>query len=93
MLFPRYRANAIRVRGMRDRKDPRVDKDGPASTAAPKGVRARQAKDDARVADVLALAKQYESMGLNMPAKVAEDLQVSAKTVRQILDAAKQGGT
>ncbi len=76
---------------MKDRKN-QGDKDGPAATGAPKGVRARQAKDDARVADVLALAKQYESMGLNMPAKVAEDLQVSAKTVRQILDAAKQDG-
>jgi len=93
MLFPRYRANAIRVRGIEVAKDQRVDKNAPPASGTPKGARSRQAKDDARVADVLALAKQYESMGLNMPAKVAEDLQVSAKTVRQILDAAKQGGT
>jgi len=68
-----------------------VDKKLPESGATPKGLRSRQAKTDALVADVLALARQYESMGLNMPAKVAEDLKVSAKTVRDILDAAKAG--
>jgi len=69
-----------------------VDKKSPDTAGTPKGIRSRQAKADALVADVLALARQYESMGLNMPAKVAEDLKVSAKTVRDILDAAKQGG-
>lgn len=54
-------------------------------TVLKKGARARQAKEDALVADVRALAKQYESMGLNMPAKVAEDLNVSARVVRGIL--------
>jgi len=68
-----------------------VDKKPSDTAATPKGLRSRQAKTDALVADVLALARQYESMGLNMPAKVAEDLKVSAKTVRDILDAAKQG--
>lgn len=55
-------------------------------SAAKKGARARQAKHDALVANVLALARQYESMGLNMPAKVAEDLKISARVVRDILD-------
>ena len=57
----------------------------PDLNAPKKGARARQAKEDALVADVRALAKQYESMGLNMPAKVAEDLNVSARVVRGIL--------
>jgi hypothetical protein len=54
-------------------------------TASKKGSRARQAKEDALVTNVLALARQYESMGLNMPAKVAEDLKISARSVREIL--------
>lgn len=54
-------------------------------TAPKKGSRARQAKEDALVANVRALAKQYETMGLNMPAKVAEDLKISARVVRDIL--------
>lgn len=57
----------------------------PDPNAPKKGARARQAKDDALVANVRALAKQYESMGLNMPAKVAEDLNISARSVRDIL--------
>ena len=56
-----------------------------------KGTKARQAKADALVANVLGLAKQYESMGLNMPAKVAEDLKISARVVREILDANPAG--
>jgi hypothetical protein len=53
--------------------------------ALPKGGRAKQAKADALAASVRALATQYESMGLNMPAKVAEDLNISARVVREIL--------
>jgi hypothetical protein len=59
--------------------------DDRAMNTTPKGSRARQAKADALATSVRALAKQYEAMGLNMPAKVAEDLKISARAVREIL--------
>ncbi|KFN42584.1 hypothetical protein [Arenimonas oryziterrae] len=51
-----------------------------------KGLKSRQAKADALAADVHALARQYETMGDNMVARVADELNISARLVREILD-------
>jgi len=65
-----------------------VDKKSPDTAGTPKGLRPHQATAQPLGPYRLAPARQYESMGLNMPAKVAEDLKVSARTVRDILDSA-----
>ncbi|HMB57913.1 MAG TPA: hypothetical protein VKM35_12000 [Arenimonas sp.] len=52
-----------------------------------KGLKARQSKADALAVDVKKLAGQYASMGRNMPARVADELGISVRLVREILDA------